>query len=210
MLIPDPSYVAYMPCVRFCGGKAVAVECRVEDEFRITPENLRKYITPKTKALILPYPNNPTGGIMTREDLEAIADVLRETDILVISDEIYAELTYERKHTSITNIPGMKERTILINGFSKAFAMTGWRLGYAAGHVDPIGAMVKFISIQPFALHHGQVAALEALNKGFEDGFASVEYMVRQYNMRRKVIVNGFRDGMDCFEPGRFLCFSLN
>jgi aminotransferase len=199
-----------MPCVRFCGGKAVAVECRVEDEFRITPENLRKYITPKTKALILPYPNNPTGGIMTREDLEAIADVLRETDILVISDEIYAELTYERKHTSITNIPGMKERTILINGFSKAFAMTGWRLGYAAGHVDLIGAMVKIHQYTTLcAPIMAQVAALEALNKGFEDGFASVEYMVRQYNMRRKVIVNGFREiGMDCFEPmGAFYVF---
>ena len=210
VLIPDPSYVAYMPCVRFCGGKAVAVECRVEDEFRITPENLRKYITPKTKALILPYPNNPTGGIMTREDLEAIADVLSETDILVISDEIYAELTYDRKHTSITNIPGMKERTILINGFSKAFAMTGWRLRYAAGHVDLIGAMVKIHQYTTLcAPIMAQVAALEALNKGFEDGFASVEYMVRQYNMRRKVIVNGFREiGMDCFEPmGAFYVF---
>ena len=212
VLIPDPSYVAYMPCVRFCGGKAVAVECRVEDEFRITPENLRKYITPKTKALILPYPNNPTGGIMTREDLEAIADVLRETDILVISDEIYAELTYERKHTSITNIPGMKERTILINGFSKAFAMTGWRLGYAAGHVDLIGAMVKIHQYTTLcAPIMAQVAALEALNKGFEDGFASVEYMVRQYNMRRKVIVNGFREiGMDCLNLWALFMFSLN
>ncbi|NLX70208.1 MAG: aminotransferase class I/II-fold pyridoxal phosphate-dependent enzyme [Clostridiales bacterium] len=210
VLIPDPSYVAYMPCVRFCGAKPVAIECSAEDGFRITPEHLKKSITSKTKALILPYPNNPTGGIMTREDLEAISEVLRDTDILVISDEIYAELTYEGKHTSIANIPDMKERTILINGFSKAFAMTGWRLGYAAGHPDLIGAMVKIHQYTTLcAPIMAQVAALEALNKGFEDGFASVEYMVRQYNRRRKVIVNGFREiGLDCFEPmGAFYVF---
>lgn len=210
VLIPDPSYVAYMPCVRFAGAKAVAVECRPEDEFRLTPDKLEQKITPKTKALILPYPNNPTGAIMTQEDLEAIAQVLRRTDIIVISDEIYAELTYGQRHVSIASLPDMKERTVVINGFSKAFAMTGWRLGYAAGHPALISAMVKIHQYTTLcAPIMAQVAAIEALRKGFEDGFASVEYMVKQYNMRRKVMVNGFREiGLECYEPkGAFYVF---
>ncbi len=210
VLIPEPSYVAYMPCVHFTGAKAVGIPCGVEDGFRVTPEKLSEKITPKTKAIILPYPNNPTGSIMERQDVEAIAQVLRDTDILVISDEIYAELTYGTRHVSFASLPGMKERTILINGFSKAFAMTGWRVGYAAGHPDLIGAMVKIHQYTALcAPIMGQVAALEALKRGFDDRFAAVEHMARQYNMRRRVIVNGLREiGLDCYEPwGAFYVF---
>lgn len=210
VLIPDPSYVSYMPCVKMAGGEAVPVICTAEDEFKLTPEHLKEKITKKTKALILPYPNNPTGGIMDRADLLAIADVIRDTDIIVISDEIYAELTYNGRHTSFASIPDMKERTIVLNGFSKAFAMTGWRLGYAAGNTSFIRAMVKIHQYTMLcAPIMSQVAGLEALRSGFEEDFKTVRDMVKEYNYRRRVILKGFRDmGLECFEPlGAFYVF---
>jgi aminotransferase len=210
VLIPDPSYVSYMPCVTFAGGKAVPIKCSAEHGFKLMPDKLKDSITPRTKALILPYPNNPTGGIMNREELEAIAQVLNGTDIIVISDEIYAELTYEGKHVSFASIPGMKERTIVINGFSKAFAMTGWRMGYVAGNKDVIKTMLKIHQYTMLcAPIMGQVAALEALRSGFEDDFATVRNMVDEYNHRRRVMLKGFRDmGLECFEPlGAFYVF---
>lgn len=210
VLIPDPSYVSYAPCVTLAGGEPVAIECTVEDDFKLTPEKLKPKITPRTKVLILPYPNNPTGAIMTREDLEAIAAVIGETDIIVITDEIYGELTYEGEHVSFASIPGMKERTILLNGFSKAFAMTGWRLGYAAGNSHFIKAMVKIHQYTMLcAPIMSQFAGLEALKSGLEDDFETVRNMVKHYNYRRRVILKGVRDmGLDCFEPlGAFYIF---
>ncbi|MFU0800460.1 MAG: aminotransferase class I/II-fold pyridoxal phosphate-dependent enzyme [Xylanivirga thermophila] len=210
VLIPDPSYVSYMPCVTFAGGKAVPIKCSAEHGFKLMPDKLKDSITHRTKALILPYPNNPTGGIMNREELEAIAQVLNGTDIIVISDEIYAELTYEGKHVSFASIPGMKERTIVINGFSKAFAMTGWRMGYVAGNKDVIKTMLKIHQYTMLcAPIMGQVAALEALRSGFEDDFATVRNMVDEYNHRRRIMLKGFRDmGLECFEPlGAFYVF---
>ena len=210
VLIPDPSYVSYKPCVTMAGGVAVPVICTVEDGFKLTPERLKEKITEKTKALVLPYPNNPTGGIMTREDLEAIAKVLENTDIIVITDEIYAELTYNGKHTSFASIPGMQDRTIVLNGFSKAFAMTGWRLGYAAGNSHFIRAMVKIHQYTMLcAPIMSQVAGLEALRSGLETDFEDVQSMVKEYNHRRRVMLKGIRDmGLDCFEPlGAFYVF---
>lgn len=210
ILIPDPSYVSYAPCVTMAGGMPVAVTCTAKDNFKLTPENLREKINAKTKALILPYPNNPTGAIMTKEDLEAIAKVIEETDIIVITDEIYAELTYRGKHVSFASLPNMRDRTILLNGFSKAFAMTGWRLGYATGNPHFIGAMVKIHQYTMLcAPIMSQVAGLEALRSGLRDDFETVRDMVRQYNHRRRVILKGMRDmGLECFEPlGAFYIF---
>src|SRR5690606_9265654 len=207
---PDPSYVAYMPCITMAGGVTVPIVCTAEDDFKLKPEALKEKLTDKTKALILPYPNNPTGGMMNREDLLAVADVIRDTGIIVISDEIYAELTYEGNHTSFASIPGMKDRTIVLNGFSKAFAMTGWRLGYAAANKTFINAMVKIHQYTMLcAPIMSQVAGLEALRSGFEDDFKSVRDMVNEYNHRRRVILKGFRDmGLECFEPlGAFYVF---
>lgn len=206
VLIPEPSYVSYKPCTIMAGGKPVAINTNAEDEFRLTPEQLRTHITDKTKALILPYPNNPTGGIMEKEDLERIADVLREKDILVISDEIYAELTYDKEHVSIASLPGMYENTLVLNGFSKAYAMTGWRLGYAAGPEELIAMMTK---IHQYAIMcaptTSQYAAIEALRNGDSD----VIEMRNAFNRRRRVMVDAFRNmGMDCFEPlGAFYVF---
>ena len=211
VLLPDPSYVSYSPGVIFAGGVPVPVITREEDEFRLTPEALRAAITPRTKALILPYPNNPTGAVMGREHLEAIADVLRETDILVISDEIYSELTYNgEQHVSFASIDGMWERTITLNGFSKAFAMTGWRLGYACGPKEIISVMLKVhqyaIMCAPTA---SQYAAVEALKSAMDNDYAQVRQMHRTYDRRRRIMLDAFKEmGLDCFEPrGAFYTF---
>lgn len=210
VLIPDPAYVSYAPLVTMADGKAVAVECREEDNFVLKAECLEKVITPKTKALILTYPNNPTGAVMDKADLEEIAKVVIKHDLLVISDEIYAELTYGQKHTSIVSLPGMQERTVYVSGFSKAFAMTGWRLGYACAPKEIDEAMFKIhqygIMCAPIT---SQYAAIEALNDGFGDHFATVEEMRDSYDMRRKFVLNSLREiGFHCFEPrGAFYTF---
>lgn len=206
VIIPQPSYVSYEPCAVLAGGKPVIIELKKENEFRLTPEELLNAITPKTKVLILPYPNNPTGAIMERGDLEKIAKIAIEKDILVMSDEIYSALTYKDKHVSIVSIDGMKERTILINGFSKAYAMTGWRLGYACAPKEIIKQMTK---IHQFAIMcaptTSQYAAIEALKNGDTD----VEEMRQAYNQRRRFLINAFREmNLECFEPfGAFYVF---
>lgn len=206
VLIPEPCYVAYAPCVIFTGATPVAIPTKAENKFKLTPEELNEYITPKTKALILPYPNNPTGAIMEKEDLEKIAVVLRETNIITISDEIYAELTYNKQHVSIASIPGMYERTIVLSGFSKSYAMTGWRLGYALGPEPLIALMTK---MHQFAIMcaptTSQYAAIEALRNGDED----VAEMRKSYDQRRRFMLEQFREmGLDCFEPeGAFYVF---
>ena len=206
VIIPQPCYVSYEPCTILAGGVPVIIDLKAENEFRLTAEELEAAITDKTKCLILAFPNNPTGAIMTKEDLEKIAKVIIEKDIIVISDEIYAELTYDREHVSIASLPGMQERTILINGFSKAYAMTGWRLGYACGPANIIGQMTK---IHQFAIMcaptTSQYAAVEALKNGDED----VKEMREAYNQRRRYLVNAFREmGLECFEPfGAFYVF---
>jgi len=207
VLIPEPCFVCYKPCTIMAGGIPVPIVTKEEDNFRLLPEQLKEKITDKTKLLILPFPNNPTGGVMSRADLEAIADVLRDTNILVLSDEIYGELNYgEEKHTPFSAIDGMWERTVVVNGFSKAFAMTGWRLGYAIGPEKIISLMTKVhqygIMSSPTT---SQYAAIEALRNCDTD----VEEMVREYNYRRRFIVDGFRKmGLSCFEPlGAFYVF---
>lgn len=210
ILIPMPSYVSYSPCVTLCGGEAVGIECFVEDEFRVTPENLKKVITDKTKAIILPYPNNPTGGIMGREDLEKIAQIIIDNNLIVISDEIYSELTYDAKHCSIASIEGMRERTIVINGFSKAFAMTGWRVGYLACPKELINAMLKIHQyIIMCAPTMSQYAACTALESGFEDDFQTVKEMHDEYDKRRRLVVKSLNDmGLKCYMPkGAFYVF---
>lgn len=206
VLIPEPSYVSYKPCTIYAGGTPVTIPTQAKNNFKLTPEELRAAITPRTKVLILPYPNNPTGAIMEQEDLEAIAEVLRETNIMVLSDEIYGELTYGKQHVSIANIPGMRERTILINGFSKAYAMTGWRLGYA---LAPAPIMKEMTKIHQFAIMcaptTSQYAAIEAMKNGDED----VKRMCESYDQRRRFLVDRFRKiGLPCFEPeGAFYVF---
>ncbi len=206
VLIPEPCFVCYSPLTNLAGGVPVPLVTSAEDNFKLTAATLKSAITPKTKVLILPYPNNPTGGIMTRENLEEIADVIRGTNIMILSDEIYAELTYGRKHVSIAEIDGMYERTMLVSGFSKAYAMTGWRLGYACGHPDIISGMTK---VHQYAIMSAptiaQYAAIEALRNGDSD----IEYMREEYDNRRKLIVQGFNTlGLDCFEPeGAFYAF---
>ncbi len=206
VLIPEPSFVCYTPCVQMAGGVPVPIVTKAEDNFKLTAETLKAAITDKTKMLVLPYPNNPTGAIMTKDDLQPIVDVLKDTDIFVLSDEIYAELTYGTKHVSIASFDEMKERTVLISGFSKAFAMTGWRLGYACGHSDLIKAMTK---IHQYAIMStpttSQYAAIEAMKNGDND----IAAMVSEYNYRRKVIVEAFNEiGLECFEPqGAFYVF---
>ena len=206
VLIPQPSYVSYEPCCLLAGGKPVIIELKAENEFRLTKQELLDAITDKTKLLVLPFPNNPTGAIMEKEDLEAIAEVIIEKDIFVLSDEIYSELSYKGDHVSITTIPGMKERTILINGFSKAYAMTGWRLGYACGPKEIIEQMLK---IHQFAIMcaptTSQYAAVEAMRNGDED----VAQMREAYNQRRRYLMHAFKEmGLECFEPyGAFYVF---
>ena len=199
VIIPTPSFVCYGPLTVMAGGTPVYVETRQEDDFKLTPELLAGALTPKTKALILPYPCNPTGGIMERADLEAVAEILKDREIAVISDEIYAELSYGGKHCSPASIPGLKERTIVVNGFSKAFAMTGWRLGYLCAPRDAIAQMVK---IHQFGIMSAptvsQYAAIEAMKNGDRD----IEAMRREYDHRRRFLVRGLREaGLDCYEP---------
>ncbi|MGN1124626.1 MAG: aminotransferase class I/II-fold pyridoxal phosphate-dependent enzyme [Candidatus Gastranaerophilaceae bacterium] len=206
VIIPQPSYVSYEPCAILAGAKPVIIDLKAENQFRLTKEELISAITDKTKVLILPFPNNPTGSIMEKEDLEQIAEVCIKNDIYVISDEIYGELTYGKKHVSIASIAGMKERTILINGFSKAYAMTGWRLGYACGPKEIIEQMVK---IHQYAIMcaptTSQYSAIEALKNGDEN----VEEMRQSYNQRRRFLMNAFKEmKIDCFEPfGAFYVF---
>ena len=206
VIIPQPSYVCYEPITRLAGGVPVIIETKAENGFKVTPSELAEKITEKTKVLILPYPSNPTGAIMEREDLEAISDVLADKNILVISDEIYSELTYGKKHVSPAEIPGMKERCIVVNGFSKAFSMTGWRLGYAMGPMEIIGAITKIhqfaIMCAPTTSQHAAIAALRYCEE-------DVREMIKEYDMRRKFIVKGFNDlGLECREPlGAFYAF---
>jgi len=207
VIIPQPSYVCYEPITALAGGVPVIVETKAADDFKLTPAQLLSHITPRTKALILPYPCNPTGGIMEKEDLEAIAEILREREIIVISDEIYAELTYgDKRHVSIASLPGMQERTILINGFSKAFSMTGWRMGYACG---PEPLIQQILKIHQYAIMcaptTSQYAAIEALRSCDDD----VAAMIEEYDMRRRLIVSGFNKlGLSCREPkGAFYAF---
>ncbi len=206
VLIPQPSYVSYEPCAILAGAKPVIINLKAENQFRLTARELEEAITDRPKILILPFPNNPTGAIMEKEDLEAIAEVILRHDIFVMSDEIYAELTYKDKHVSIASLPGMRERTILINGFSKAYAMTGWRLGYACGPENILQQMTK---IHQFAIMcaptTSQYAAVDALKNGDED----VAQMRTAYNQRRRYLMNAFREmGLECFEPfGAFYVF---
>ena len=206
VLIPQPSYVSYVPCATLANGIPVIIELKAENEFRLTAEQLEAAITPKSKLLVLPFPNNPTGAVMERKDLEAIAEVIKKHDLFVLSDEIYSELTYLDEHVSIASLPGMKERTILINGFSKAYAMTGWRLGYACGPEVIISQMTK---IHQFAIMcaptTSQYAAVEALKNGDDD----VAMMREEYNQRRRYLVHRFKEmGLECFEPfGAFYIF---
>jgi len=206
VLVPEPSYVSYAPGTKLVYGKPVPLLTYDADEYRLRPDILEKAITPRSKVLILPFPNNPTGGIMKAEDLQALVDIIIKNDLIVLSDEIYAELTYEGEHVSIASFPGMRDRTIVFNGFSKAFAMTGWRIGYACGHPDIINAMNKIhqytIMCAPIM---AQMAAIEALRHGEGE----MRKMVENYNYRRKLMLNGFRQvGLSCFEPrGAFYCF---
>ncbi|HJC88728.1 MAG TPA: aminotransferase class I/II-fold pyridoxal phosphate-dependent enzyme [Candidatus Eisenbergiella intestinigallinarum] len=206
VLIPQPSYVSYEPCAVLADAVPVFINLKAENQFRLTAQELRDAITDKTKVLVLPFPNNPTGAIMERKDLEAIAEVILEKDLFVISDEIYSELTYGRDHVSIAQIPGMKERTILINGFSKSYAMTGWRLGYACG---PRLILDQMLKIHQFAIMcaptTSQYAAVEALRNGDRD----VQEMREAYNQRRRYLMHAFKEmGLPCFEPyGAFYVF---
>ena len=206
VIVPVPSFVCYGPLTEMAGGVPVYVELKAEDQFRLTPEQLKAAITPKTKVLVLPFPSNPTGGIMDRQDLEAIADVLRGTDIMVISDEIYAELTYGQRHVSMANLTDMYERTVVVNGFSKSHAMTGWRMGYVCAPQPVIAAMTK---LHQFGIMSApttsQYAAIEAMRNGDKD----IEHMREEYDSRRRYLVENLnRIGLTCFEPkGAFYVF---
>ncbi len=206
VIIPQPTFVCYDPICRLCGGVPVIINTKEENKFKLTAEELRAAITPRTKLLVLPYPNNPTGAIMTKEDLEAIAEVLRGTDIMVLSDEIYAELTYGLNHTSIASLDGMRERVILASGFSKAYAMTGWRLGYLCA---PREIATHILKIHQYAImcapSTSQFAAVEAMTAGDPD----VEMMRSEYNRRRRYLISGLRAiGIECFEPeGAFYAY---
>lgn len=210
VLIPDPSYVSYKPCVALSGGVAVSVPCSGENGFKLTPEKLEEVITEKTKALIFPYPNNPTGGIMEKEEIKALIPIILKHDLLVISDEIYAELTYGKNHCSIASFPEMKGRVVLISGFSKAFAMTGWRVGYVCA---PTAVKKALLKIHQYALIcapiFSQYAALSGLINGKKDGFSSVAEMRAEYDKRRKFMYKTFTEmGLSCFEPqGAFYIF---
>ena len=204
--VPQPSFVAYAPCAYMAGGTPVPLELRAEDDFRLTPEALRAAVTPKTKLLVLPFPNNPTGSIMRRADLEAIAPIIEQNDLLVLSDEIYSELVFAERHVSIASLPGMRERTVVMNGFSKSYAMTGWRLGYACGPSVIIGSMLK---LHQYAIMSApttsQYAAIEALRNGDPD----IEMMREAYNDRRRFVMKRLADiGLPCFDPaGAFYVF---
>ena len=206
VLVVEPSYVCYTPITELTGGVPVVIPTRVEDKFKLTPELLKRYITPKTKMLVLPYPNNPTGAIMTEEDLKKIADVIKDTNIVVLSDEIYGELTYGRRHCSFASIPDMHERTIYVGGFSKTYAMTGWRLGYVCAPKEISKQMLKIhqyaIMCAPTA---SQYAGIDAAVNGDDD----IEYMRECYNQRRRMLLSGLNEiGLECFEPeGAFYVF---
>ena len=206
VLIPEPCFVSYAPGTVLAYGKPVPLETFVQDEYRLRPDVLEAHITPRSKVLILAYPNNPTGAIMPREDLEKLVDIIIKNDLIVISDEIYAELTYGGEHVSIASLPGMKDRTIVMNGFSKAFAMTGWRVGYACGHPDIIAAMTK---IHQYTIMCAPIMAQKAAVEALRHGESEMHKMVADYNYRRKLIHNGMNDiGLSCFEPkGAFYCF---
>ena len=206
VIVPMPSFVCYEPIARMAGAEVVVIDTKQENNFKLTPEELRSAITPKTKLLVLPFPNNPTGAILTKEELEALAEVLRDTNIAVLSDEIYAELTYGRRHVSIASIEGMRERTIIASGFSKAYAMTGWRLGYLCA---PAPLLKEMLKLHQYAIMCAptvsQFAATEAMVNGDDD----IAYMAAEYNRRRKFILDGLRNiGIECFEPeGAFYIF---
>lgn len=210
VILPDPGYVSYAPCVTFAGGVPVPVVTRAADEFRMTAAEVEKAVTSRTRAIIFPYPNNPTGAVMTKEEMEKIAKVAQKHDLLVIADEIYIELTYAGEMLSFASLPGMRERTVLINGFSKAFAMTGWRLGYACAPKEILYEMNK---IHQYAImcapRQAQVAGVQALKKNRENGYEDVVSMRRSYDRRRRVMLDAFNKmGLDCFEPrGAFYCF---
>lgn len=206
VLIPEPTYVSYIPCTVLTGGVPVPLRTTMDNGFRITADQVEKAITPKSKVLLLAYPNNPTGAVLTRAELEDIAAVVVEHDLVVVSDEIYAQLTYDGEHVSIARLPGMRDRTVVLQGFSKAFAMTGWRLGYAAGNEAFIGAMTKIHQYTMLcAPITAQMAAIEALKNGLQE----MRQMVRQYNYRRRLVINAFKEmGLPCFEPrGAFYAF---
>ncbi len=206
VLVPQPSFVSYVPCTVLAGGVPVPIDLEEKDEFRLTPEKLREKITPKSKILVLPFPNNPTGAVMRQEHLAEIAKIVEENDLFVLSDEIYGELTYGEEHVSIASIPGMKERTVLINGFSKAFAMTGWRLGYACA---PEIILKQMLKIHQFAIMcaptTSQYAAIDAMKNSDED----VRHMRESYDQRRRYLLHAFEEmGLECFEPlGAFYTF---
>ena len=210
VLVPDPAYVSYSPIVSLCGGKPVPVRCTAKNGFILTPDSLEEAITPRSKILILAYPNNPTGGIMTKEQLEAIIPTIEKHDLLVISDEIYAELTYGGRHSSIASLKNLRERTVLLGGFSKAFAMTGWRVGFACAPKEIDGAMLKIHQYTALcAPRISQHAAVAALQAGAETEYATVEQMRAEYDTRRRFLVKSFNDmGLKCFEPrGAFYIF---
>ena len=206
VIIPEPSFVAYKGCTTFTGATPKVLNLRAEDEFKLTPKMLEEAITEKTKAVIIPFPNNPTGAIMTRDELAGIVDVLKDKEVIIISDEIYAELSYDKEHVSIATFPEVKDKTLVINGFSKAYAMTGWRLGYICGHPVLIDAMKK---IHQYAIMCSPTIAQYAAIEALKNADNSVNEMVKEYNRRRRVLVDGFRKmGLDCFEPlGAFYVF---
>lgn len=207
VLVPQPSYVSYMPCVTLADGVPVVIELEEKDQFRLTPEKLREKITDKTKILVLPFPNNPTGAIMEREDLEKIVDIILENDLFVVSDEIYSELTYgDKPHVTIASFPGMKERTVLINGFSKAYAMTGWRLGYAAA---PSIILEQMLKIHQYAIMCAPTTSQYAAISAMKNGDPDVAMMRESYNQRRRFLIHAFAQmGIECFEPlGAFYTF---
>ncbi|HIX14623.1 MAG TPA: aminotransferase class I/II-fold pyridoxal phosphate-dependent enzyme [Candidatus Hungatella pullicola] len=206
VLIPQPSYVSYVPCTILANGKPVIIELEAKDQFRLTKEKLLEKITPKTKVLVLPFPNNPTGAIMEAKDLEEIAKIVAERDLFVISDEIYGELTYGTDHTTIAAFPGMKERTVLINGFSKSYAMTGWRLGYAAAPAQILAQMLK---IHQFAIMCAPTTSQYAAVSALRNGDGDVKMMRESYDQRRRYLMNAFKEmGLECFEPhGAFYTF---
>ena len=206
VLIPQPSYVSYVPCTMLAGGKPVVIELEEKDNFKLTPEKLLEKITDKTKILVMPFPNNPTGAIMTKEDLAPIVDIIIEKDLFVISDEIYSELTYGTDHVTIAAFPGMKDRTILINGFSKSYAMTGWRLGYAAA---PHRILEQMLKIHQFAIMCAPTTSQYAAVSALRDGDNDVQMMREAYDQRRRFVLHAFEEmGLDCFEPeGAFYAF---
>lgn len=206
VLVPEPCYVSYKSCVTLAGGTPITVPTTMDNDFRITAAQLETFVTPRTKVLLIGYPNNPTGAVMSREDLLEIATFAKKHDLIVISDEIYAKLTYDGTHTCFSSLPDMLDRTIVLNGFSKAYAMTGWRIGYAAAHPDFIDAMTKIHQYTMLCTPiMAQIAAIEALKQGAKN----MEQMTAEYNQRRRLILHGFRQmGLDCFEPkGAFYLF---